>query len=202
MAATLQFDPGPHVYRFGGQVVPSVTQILEAICDEFSRVDKATLALAQARGTAVHTATELHDLDLLDRDSLDPALAGYLESWIHFVSVYRFEPDLIEEQVCHPVYGYAGTLDRLGQLTWNRRRRTALIDIKSGVPMDVTGIQLAAYGMALKKWLYSAPRPSIRLGVYLDADGKLPRVIEYRDPGDAGTFLAFRRTYQWLYQRN
>lgn len=200
--AALQFDPGPHTYHYDGRLVPSVTQILEAICDNFSAADPGRLALAQARGTAVHTATELHDLDILDREDLDPALAGYLESWIHFVSVYQFEPSLIEQQVYHPTYRYAGALDRVGKLIWNRRRRTALIDIKSGVPMDVTAIQTAGYELALPKSMPNAPTPSIRLGVYLNKDGKLPHVTEYRDPGDQGTFLAFRRTYQWLYERN
>ena len=66
-AERFTFDPIEHIYRFDGQRVPSVTQILEPLID-YSGVPNGVLQYAADRGTAVHLATEFYDDGDLDED--------------------------------------------------------------------------------------------------------------------------------------
>lgn len=140
----LTFDEATHTYRFGGVVVPSVTQVLRPLMN-LDHVDADLLRRASAFGTAVHRACELHDLDQLDESALDPALAPYLEGWRKFCRDYGCAWEAIETRVYHPTLRYAGTLDRCGLVGGN----LAYVDIKSGTALYPTvGPQLAAYAAA------------------------------------------------------
>ena len=111
----LTFDPGPHKYFWNGVPVPSVTEILSPLTD-LSFVDADVLRRAQAFGTAVHYACELHDTGRLDEEALDPELAPYLAGWRKFCSEHACTWDLIEQRVYHPTLRYAGTLHDVGKL--------------------------------------------------------------------------------------
>lgn len=159
----LTFDPDKHEYRFGGVVVPSVTQILRPMMD-LDHVDPDVLRRAQDFGTAVHLACELHDTGRLDEAALDPELAPYLAAWRKFCVEHRCGWDLIEQRVYHPTLRYAGTLDRRG----NVDGYPAMVDIKSGTSLyPSVGPQLAAYTHA------SSPTPAAyrRYAVRLYPDG-------------------------------
>lgn len=141
---SLTFDADTHTYRWDGEVVPSVTQLLRPLMD-FSHVRPDVLDAAAAFGTAVHKACELADLDQLDEDELDPALAPYLAGWRKFCREHECRWDAIERTVFHKDLRYAGTLDRAGQVDGAH----SIVDIKSGSAlMPTTGPQLAAYARA------------------------------------------------------
>jgi hypothetical protein len=136
-----------------GRVYPSVTQtIRDAGLMGYMPEDDWYLE----RGTAVHAATALWDRGELDEDTVDPAVAPYLDAWKRYRADMR-DPDIglmIEQIVYDPIVGYAGTMDRAG------------IDIKTGTSCPWHIVQCAAYH-------YACPiRPPQWQSVYLSDDGK------------------------------
>lgn len=163
MAQGLTFDEPSHTYRYGGEIVPSVTQILESEgISDFSRVPSEALRIAQERGTAVHKATQYLDEGRLDWNTVHESLLGYLEAWERYKTECKVELLEIETAV-YSTLGYAGTLDRIIYAGG----RNGLIDIKSGSPTAAAAIQTAAYGYAHPK----RDKLSFRAAVQLSADG-------------------------------
>ncbi|HSH27960.1 MAG TPA: hypothetical protein VK972_09395 [Wenzhouxiangella sp.] len=191
----LQFDAESHTYTLDGATLPGVTTVIEEAAQSMRFVPEGVLIPAQWRGTVVHKATELFDFDMLDWDTLDADLHGYIHSWEKFVSRTKLEIDYMEQSLYHPKYLYAGTMDRAGSLTWKRRRRNAVIDLKTGVPVKGTAMQTAAYQRAIKD-LHGEDYKT-RLGVYLKPDGGEPEVVEYTEAGDFNMFLAMLKIYRW-----
>jgi len=189
----LTFDPVAHAYYWGGQRVPNVTSVLESVgLTDFSGVNAEVMALAQARGKAVHRACELHDNDDLDESTVDPEIVGYLAAWRRFRRETHHEWENIEKRAYHPRYRYAGTADRTGKLFGN----PALVDIKTGVPQPATGAQTAAY--ANLHWPPGdAERKVHRYAVHLGASG-MYHLIEYKDRTDFGVFLSALTIFNWL----
>jgi hypothetical protein len=188
----LRFDADAHEYWRGGRRVPNVTSVLESVgLSDFSAVDREILALAKARGTAVHRACELDDKDDLDEAALDDELRGYLAAWRKFSSENSHEWDGIERRGYHQTYQYAGTADRTGKMSGN----PAALDIKSGAPQAATGPQLAAYANLF--WpIREAERRVRRYGCYLRADGTY-QLIEYDDRTDFAVFLSALTIFNW-----
>jgi hypothetical protein len=190
-AHELEFDPGAHCYRIGGKVLPAVTRVIAPLID-YSMVNEELLALASERGSAVHKATELHDLDDLDECSLDDRLEPYLAAWKRFRAETGFVPEAIEQRLHHPLHGYAGTIDRVGTL----HGRRILLDIKTVSRLSrATGVQLAAYQHL---WDVRYPQRLIcgRYAVQLRPDGTY-RLEPYRAPDDYTTFLALLSVARW-----
>lgn len=159
----LQFDAEEHVYSLGGRRVPGVTNVLleSGIVD-----DRWFTEWARDRGSAVHHACELLDLDDLDEGSLDSRLTAYVDAWKRFTADLAPTWERIEWRVHHPVYGYAGTLDRLGTTPGGRQ---VLVDIKTGDPGAGAPIQLAAYAYAVR--YPEQPGALERMAVQLKPDG-------------------------------
>jgi hypothetical protein len=181
--SALHFDEATHTYTVGGRVVPSVTQILASVDRDLWRVPPGVLEAAAALGTAVHKATELDDLADLDEESLAPQIAPYLAAWRRFRAETGFAPVAIEERLHNAMYGYCGTLDRVGHLDGQR----ALLDIKSGMQWPSHGPQTAAYQDAYER--QSGKKIDLRLVVYLRDDGTY-RMVAQRDKSDWSVFLA------------
>ena len=176
----LTFDQDKHEYRFGGVVVPSVTQVLRPMIN-LDFVDADLLRRASAFGTAVHMACELYDTGRLDEDALDPELVPYLNGWCKFCREHACVWDLIEERVYHPTLRYAGTLDRRGNVDGH----PSMVDIKSGTSLYASvGPQLAAYTHA------STPVPTAyrRYAVRLYPDGY--ELKQYTSPLDWPAFAS------------
>lgn len=191
----LRFQADDHTYWLGDEKLPGVTGVIEDACLSFAKVPEKYLVPAQWRGTVVHKATELSDLGVLDWDSLDADLHGYVESWQQFVKHIGFDMDLMEHQVWHSKFKYAGTLDRAGTVKWKKARRKAIIDIKTGAPVAGTALQTAAYQAALKDM--GEGEYKLRLGVHVKVDGSAPNVVEYGAAQDLSTFLAMLKVYRW-----
>ena len=178
----LTFEPEGHVYRWNGVIVPSVTQILEAVgILDLSMVDRDVLAAAQELGKNVHKICELYDKGTLDESSVDGAGRGYLDAWIKARKEMGFDKfSMIERKIYHPDYKYAGTLDRVYSGT--------VIDIKTGAPGGLeksAGPQLAAYMEVLNipKRIYKK-----RLVIHLTPDDYKP--IPLTDIRDLSTFIS------------
>lgn len=183
----LTFDPIKHEYRYNGQVVPSVTQVIGAI-DQFRGINSETLAAAGDRGTAVHRAAELHDLGTLDESSVDPAIHGYLEGWRRFMREIRPEWAGIEQQVYHEAFRYAGTLDRYGIV----QGQTTVLDIKTAAAKSPWwGVQTAAYARAISKTDVQ------RMTIQLTPDG-FYKLNRWEDKADFPVFASLLTIHGFL----
>ncbi len=182
----LIFDALKHEYKLNGVVIPSVTQVLhEAGLIDLSFVDKGTLEYKSDIGSKVHKTTELYDFDDLDEEKLHPLLQGYLAGWKKFRADYNFVPVHIELMLYHPIYRYAGRIDRIG----NMGSDIVQLDIKSGIKKPVYAIQSSAY---TELYNYGKPKSEQikrRFTVYLSEDGTY-KVDEYKNKTDLNIFLA------------
>ena len=158
----------------------------ELLLDEFHQyrlderpIDGLTSTIAEAglirggdpwymtRGSAIHLATEYFDKGTLDEDSVSDEIKGYLASWKQFRVDQNYTPTHIELKLYDPIYLYAGTLDRL-----------PLLDLKSGAFAKWHRIQLAGYwGLCRINNLTDHCQNPI--SVYLEEDGRSPKVIQY-----------------------
>lgn len=193
MIEGLTFEPEPHIYRFRGVVVPSVTQVLEASgVVDYSYLPPAMRKFALQRGSLIHLATQYDDEGDLDLTALDETLVPYVHAWRAFRRDTCFEPEVIEERVYDPNRNYAGSLDRAG-FYLNRRR--VVVDLKSNNAEAWVALQLAAYAQA-----FEPDQAALldRVCVELHGDGTY-RIITYRGVDQARDFSDFAcclRAYQ------
>lgn len=186
----LTFEAEQHVYRYEGLVVPSVTQVLDAVPPRLGMLDLAKRTNPEAVerkrliGQATHAASHYFDEDALDWSTVDPQARPYLDGWCQFRYDTGFAPARLETRVYHPTLGYAGTLDRLGAF---ENADLALLDIKCG---DTTAadLQLAAYDGAFRA-MHDLFTPLPRYAVQLLGDGRY-KVHAYRDRRDFRVFQA------------
>lgn len=186
--ADLTFDAGAHVYRYGGRVVPSVTQALQVV-SEFGCVDPELLRRAREFGQHVHQATDLFDRGTLDEEALDISLLPYLNGWKLFLIETGFVVTHSEAPVYHPRMRYAGTLDRRG--IW--KGTTWLLDLKSGAVPRSVGAQTAAYQKAC------AEPPKRRLCLQLKRNAY--QLHRCDDPSDFALFTSCLNIWNHLYGR-
>lgn len=182
----IHFDADAHRYTVAGRVLPSVTAVLSRV----GLIDATWFTEGAATlGTYVHEATRLHDLGSLDESTVDERVRPYLEAWHKFritVSAY-IEPNWIERAVCDPVYGYAGTLDRIIRLSVEPDHW--LIDIKTGEPDRWHQLQTAAYAACV-------PFAVRRATLYLRDDGNY-RFKTHLDRRDIDVFRAALTVHNW-----
>lgn len=178
-------------YVLDGREIPSVTQILRfAGLDPYRHVSGSVLERACLRGSAVHLITQLHDEQDLHLPSVHPALVGFLDSWCRFLEHARWTPLEIERRMVNRAYRYGGTPDRFGLLN----DAPTVLDLKSGPLARVTALQTAGYAHRPDEY----PRDTVRrLAIRLKADGSMPTVKEYTDPGELGIFLGLVGIAHW-----
>lgn len=192
-AGDLLFDPGRHRYTIGGREVVHVTAVLEHFDEEIQRLKRQSpdvIAAAGDLGTAVHVACELDDRGVLDEGTVEEIVGKRLEQWRKFRREKGFVPVLIEARVYHPVYQYAGTLDRMGALDGCR----SLIDIKSGAVSRFAGPQTGAY-RAAHEAMGGAPVEK-RYSLHLTEDRYF--LVPHNDVQDGTVFLSMLNCYRWL----
>lgn len=143
----LQFDPETHTYTLDGERLPSVTEIIR-----FTQYDTAKAAdphLKQAaadRGSRIHAYTVLMDYEDLP-DEVDRDCFGYLKAYKDFLRDTNPQWSHIEYMLGNKTLGFAGTIDRVGNLFGN----TAIVDIKTGTRVNKTyfDAQLTGYSLLL-----------------------------------------------------
>lgn len=191
--AALTFDEAAHIYRAAGEIIPSVTGILKPLTEAaYVGIPPAVLRHKADIGVAAHRACELYDMDRLDYSTLHEDIEPYLDAYISFRNKTRYTPLAGELRVWSPVYGYAGTLDNLGEL----RGKPALVDFKCTAQlMPSVGPQTAAYKQAaidtpgLLPELREIAQNATRWCLQLKPD-RTYRLERLDDPADWRTFLA------------
>lgn len=81
---TFEFIEEGHKYLLEGVQIPSVTQVLPYNYN-------GDFEYARQKGIYVHKAIELYNKDILDEDSLDPALIPYLDAYKLFLEQNTLE---------------------------------------------------------------------------------------------------------------
>lgn len=193
---TLAFDPGPHEYRWRGQRVPSVTQLLDRL-HSFAGIPMEVLDAAKRRGSYVHDMCDADDMDdLADPEAeLAGQYGGYLRAWRRFRADYGPNWDATEERGYSERFGFAGTLDNRGTLAKFGACKWVIDKKTSAQIHPVWGMQLAAYRQIV------AERDPMRImdrraTVRLANDGTY-RFDEWMDPGDWPAFQSLLTLHHW-----
>lgn len=165
--SALTFDPEAHVYRLNGEVLPSVTQVLEPLIS-YDGVPSGVLRHAAERGTAVHLATEFWDDGDLDEESIDQEILPYVQAWQRFRAESGFEVLRSEVRVYSERHRYAGTVDCIGVM----RGRLVMVEKKTtAVLAAAAAIQVTAYRRAYNETCRPAERIRHSYTVHLRRDG-------------------------------
>lgn len=126
---TIAFDEAKHEYTVDGRRIPSVTDICSPITDEhYGAINPAILEMASRRGTAVHEATEMIDLD--GEPDIDPEIEPYINAYLDFLLDYAPQWEFIEHiGYCNynHDFEFCGTVDRAGMVNGERW----ILDIKT-----------------------------------------------------------------------
>lgn len=146
-----------HEYFLGTHRIEGVSEVLGAT--GLKRENPGSSEWYLDRGKAIHKATELYDIGLLDEKTLDERIKGYVQSWKRLARTYKKED--IEVKLYDKFYRYAGTLDRVD------------CDIKSGGPEPWHILQAAAY------WNLRGGGLGLFHNVYLKEDGSMPTIKQY-----------------------
>ena len=180
---SLKFDPETHTYTVDGEVLPSVTQILK----DMGFIDATWFNdYAQERGSLVHLIIKWHCREMLDEDTIDPALRPYFDAWIKFVADSEFISKEVEVPTYSPAFRFAGTYDQVGILNGD----PSVIDYKTGLVTAPTALQLAGYEILTGRRLK-------RFGLQLTDQGKY-KLTEFKDRNDRQVFLAAVACWHWI----
>jgi hypothetical protein len=136
---TAEFQEEGHIYRIGGVIVPSVTQILaaEKIVD-LDSIPEQRLNASSNFGTAVHKMCQLFDEKRLNEDTLDDNLRPYLRAWRYFIAESQLKITGIERIVASQKYMFAGTIDRTGEMKNCKYSRLAVF-LKANGEYNIKG---------------------------------------------------------------
>src|ERR1700682_4320247 len=102
------FDEDSHIYTITktGVEIPGCTRVIDTGgWDDYKNVRADILERKSAIGREVHRATLLYDRGVLDWDSMDPRIAGYVGGWKYFRDVTQFVPVLSEHRSICTVHG-------------------------------------------------------------------------------------------------
>lgn len=194
----LVFFESTHRYFLNGRELIAVTRVFEKTgITDFSKVKFDVLEPARLLGDCVHELVKLVGLKKLDRRNLDPRLEGYLGAVRKFYKENVKKVLLIEQAVCDPYNGYAGTPD-LVYVDFDDRN--VIDDVKTPKrPHAAWGLQTAAYKNAVQK-CYPSLKIHRREGVMLRADGTYER-HPHLDAQDFDNFLAALRVARFKINR-
>lgn len=188
------FDASTHTYRVGGNVLPSVTEVMRPL-DSFTHVPADALEYARERGTYVHQAMALMARNDLDWLSVEPTWLPYVRAGERFLLDSEITVTGSEVPVYSERLRVAGTIDLLG----NWRNRDVLIDFKSTASVPETvGPQTAGYMFLYREVYGTSKRKVHRYCVHLTPSQTTPyRVIPLEDSRDESIFLSSLNLYHW-----
>lgn len=185
----IEFEPVHHLYFVNGVKAPSVTQILSAVnlTPDFSMIAPEVLENKRQIGLDVHEQTQLVDM------GAEPSEDGYVQAYAKFKAETGFIPTEIELPVYSKIHGYAGTIDRVGEL----KGKLSILDIKTTTTLDMPymGPQTAAYEIAYKEWTeYKKTMPRYILQLKPDGNYKL---VQCKTKEDTNIFLYALQIMKW-----
>ena len=203
-----EFREEDHSYHLDGEIIPSVTQILNEwrkvkVGNSFwyvnthtgAVIDAATFERAGDFGTAIHKACKLILFGDLDWDGLDPDLILPLRQFEKAVDDLKLKASWVEVPMWHKRKKIAGTPDIIGNI--NLTRQLSCIDIKTG-DFALVGPQTACYCDIFKNYANYKGMMS-RYVLYLPKDGGEYKIVPMKNSRDLSYFDA--KLYQYRYLR-
>jgi hypothetical protein len=208
-AKALVFREEDHSYWIGepgvGQLCTSATQVITGVGLAETKYYTASSA---EKGTFIHKATELHDLpDVdLDEDELDEEIMPYLNAYKQFSRDSAAKWEGIEKPLHDPQLLLAGTIDRVGFITLNKKKERVVLDIKSGSPRPWHCLQLACYQHLVTRDLLlsgvakqsATSKPLVeRYALYLRKSGRY-KLVKFTEPKDIAVFMSAHTLLAWM----
>lgn len=207
----LRFDAKQHKYFVGDRELISVTTLLKVMGLQWYPNNEA-VRLKMELGSYVHQITEYYDKnrlgypvkfypeniyknDVIRKENGMHEALPYFEAYKKFLKDTGFEVIDIEKRMYHPAWWYAGTEDRFGKLNG----MAATVDIKTGVPVPSTELQLGGYGELRRYWFQYMPKGYV---LYLQKDGNYKLKEIERIQEQANTFLSALSVYYWKKSNN
>lgn len=195
-----QFNEAKHTYTMGDREIPSCTRALDhSGLVDFSMVRQEILERKSRLGTEVHRAVHYFLEGDLDIGSVDDEAMPYLQSFIKLLNHTKFVPELIEYQTIGNLDGlqFGMKLDLAGVFGGFE----AILDLKTGQPAAHHGIQLAGYCIGTPHKILITPMAKFakrrRFGIYLKADGSMPKVVPYTEQRDFRLFASALEIASW-----
>ena len=135
----IEFIEESHTYLVDGMIVPSVTQIMKPLSDQYyGATSPEVLQNAARRGTEVHKAIyDLEQTGMAQEGNASP----YVQNYLVAKKLKGFKPLMQEFQLTDGVF--CGTLDMLAELNGQQ----VIIDLKctSQLNKELAEVQLAGY---------------------------------------------------------
>lgn len=189
---SLTFDESIHTYRWNGNKVPSVTELIgqfvksniygaEYYVDVFTGNAIATEVFDQAadHGTAVHKAVKYELEGGVNKEALPWDVLASLNQYLAWEEEHVKETISVEEAAYSEKYGYAGTWDIVCVLKAKYGGRRAIVDIKTGLH-TYSGPQTAGYEQLYRE--NSKYRGKMdRFVLKLPKDGSGPKFIQEKN---------------------
>lgn len=133
------FEEEGHIYRLDGEVVPSVTQIIERRYPHFARPDDAETSKL---GTDIALAISRLFKKEIGLEDIEPRLFAPVGVLLNWQRLTGFVVDYSEVPLASRWYRFAGRFDILGHTA---NGRIAILEVKSGaVSKAKVGLQTAA----------------------------------------------------------
>lgn len=182
----LEFIPDNHEYRFKGQHVPGVNEILKAegCIPDFDKF-KGT-EYKRELGQYVHQAIRLHFAGTLDIDSVSGPVREYFEGFLKFAAMFELNPIAVEKPLFSQRWGFAGTPDCYDRRGFDWKCSEGKYDhyeLTAGAYatlIEGTGVKIESYNLVILKPYDYTVRP-VKM--------------------NKQTFLAMLLTYQWKKER-
>lgn len=130
-----------HQYFWEGARVPGTTEVCAVLAPRWN-VGEYYLN----KGGIIHLITQYEDNNELLEESVDSLLAGYLAGYCRMKVETGFKVHKTEFQFYNRKYGYAGRVDKYGELFGYM----GVLDVKSGAPHEADTYQAPAYLFGLK----------------------------------------------------
>ena len=162
----LDFDESTHTYRLDGEVIPSVSTIMEPLSGaKYAGISERTLSKAADKGSSVHNSIE--NWLKFEIEDVNPEHRGYFDAFKEWWG--KDKPEVVGSEVrfYHKILRYGGTGDLLAYING----KLTLVDYKSTYALsDMTcGVQLEAYAQALASHGIYVEQKKI---LHLKKDGK------------------------------
>jgi hypothetical protein len=172
-----------YVHPDTGDRYISVTTALEIIVEKgLIKWFKSTSQAAQKKKlkTALNHGSKVHQIVENDskgiKQDIDPEHLKHLEAWHELKEKHSIKVEKAELPVHSDEFGYAGTLDMLGEYEGKR----VVMDLKTGRGYSIgTGHQLAAYKYAYE--LMSGETGLGMVGIHIPSDGRPPKTYKYKN---------------------
>lgn len=138
----LTFDEASHIYRLNGDIIPSVSKLMEPLKDQcYGGISKRTLENAAIKGSAVHNSIE--NWIKFGIDDIPSEHRGYFNGFMEWWKQYKPRVFGSEVRIYHKLMRYGGTIDLLCEIGG----LLELIDFKTTYTLleMACGVQLEAY---------------------------------------------------------